>query len=286
MELISREMPKKYEIIDTGDWHCGVANTNESAIFEMIEYVATNKDVFLVLKGDLIDAIISGDKRFSLTSFKGNEVTTPHQQAKRVADILMPVKDRILFMQMGNHEYKLLPTFDCLDYWSETLGCPWGGIAAKFVHLKKGIPQWKGFFCHGNGSIKSQAKDPIQAMANMRALLKQKLKGLASDCVYMSMAHTHNMLLVNPTIQNNLHLIDDGTSIKQTYRVDVNQASQYIDVEARWYGCSGAYLSTMSQPGERVIPYSEMAMYTPTEHGYLKLKVEGHRLGWVDRVVV
>lgn len=285
MELISREMPANYEIIDTGDWHCGVANTNEDSIFELVEYVATHENVFVILKGDLIDCITSSDKRFSLTSFDDNKATTPHQQADRILEILRPIKDRILFMQLGNHEYTVLNTFDCLEYWCRVLECPWGGVMAKFIHLKDGKPQWKGFFTHGNGSIKSVAKDPIQALANQRALLKKKLQGLCSDAIYMSMGHTHNMLLVNPTIQNQLHLIDDGKNIKQTYVVDVDQSAENINIEARWYGCSGSFLNTMSRPGKRLISYGEMAMYHPTEQGYLKLIITDHKLARVERIV-
>jgi hypothetical protein len=285
MELISREMPANYNLIHTGDLHFGPANCNEEAIFEMVEYIASTPDTYVAIVGDSIDAIIIGDKRMHVTSFQGNTIKTPQQQSDRFIEIFWPIRDRILFIQLGNHEFKLINTFDFVLEWCNRLEVPWGGIMAKFIHLHEGKPQWKGFFCHGNGSIKSQAKDPIQALANQRALLKKKLQHLASDVVYMGQGHTHNMLLVNPTIQNHLHLIDDGKKIKQTYRVDVDQTAEYINSEARWYGCCGSFLSTMSQPGKGLISYGEMACYPPVEQGYIKLKIRDHKMVWADRVV-
>jgi len=285
MEIVTRELPRDCEIIDTGDWHIGVANTNESGIFEMIEYVASAPNRYLIVKGDLIDCISVTDKRFSLTSFAGH-VTTPQDQADRVLEILRPIKDRILFLLLGNHEYKLINKFDLLRYWCNELEVPWGGVMAKFISANKTGHYWKGLFTHGSGTLRSAAKDPIQAEANMKANLKKKLQHLASDCIYMSMGHTHRQLTVNPTIQNHLHMIDDGERLNQTYIVDIDQSGPHINVEARWYCCSGSFLATMSQPGQHVIPYSEMAMYAPVEMGYLKIIVENHRVVWTDKVVV
>jgi hypothetical protein len=287
MELIRREMPANYELIDAGDLHALVANTNEDGIREMIAYVKQKpRSRFLWLKGDLIDAITYRDKRFSLKCFKYKEVTTPQEQADWMLEVLRPIAKQILGIQLGNHEMELFPVIDFLKYWCDNLDVPWAGYAAKFVHLKDGEPQWKAYLTHGNGSLRSKAKDPIQRLANQKASLKDKLKDLTSDCIYMSMGHTHNMLLVKPTIQNHLHIIDDGEKLQQVYRVDTDQKSSHINPEARWYGCNGSFLSTFSQPGEGVIPYSERAMYPPQQHGYLKLTIKNHRLEWVERCVV
>ena len=286
MELISKEMPAKYDLYDVGDLHVGVANTNEDAILELVDEIASKKNRYIILKGDLIDCIPLSDRRMSLTTFEGNAVTTPQDQADRLLEILMPIKDRILFILLGNHEYTTINTFDFVRYWCEQLDVPWGGVMAKFAHLKKGKVKWKGLYTHGNGSINSVAKDPIQALANQKALLKRKLQGLAGDVVYCSMGHTHKLLRVKPTCQDQLHMIDDGKKLKQSYRVDIDQSAKYIEPEARWYCCNGSFLRTMSEPGKGLVPYSEVAMYAPVEQGYLKQKIRGHKLVDVERVVV
>lgn len=286
MEIIKREMPSDYEIIDTGDFHLGVATTNENAIIEMIEYVASKRNRYIIVKGDLIDAIAIGDKRFSLASFSKNQVTTPQEQADRLIQILKPIKKRIIAILLGNHEFKLYNIFDFVGYWCKELNVPWGGITTKFIHLHNNEVKWKGLYVHGSGTLRSQAKDPIQAKANMKALLKKRLQHLASDCVYMTQGHTHNMLVVKPTIQDQLNLYDDGIKLKQTYRADIDQSKRYIDVEARWYVCTGSFLGTMSQPEQKVIPYSEIFMYPPVEQGYVKQIIKDHKLVEVQRVVV
>ena len=286
MELISKEMPADYEIYDTGDLHIGVANCNEEAIVEMVDDIASKPDRYIILKGDLIDSIPLSDKRFAVTSFKGRRVTTPQDQSNRAMEILKPIKDRILFIQLGNHEYKLINTVDFVGDWCKAFNVPWGGIMAKFIHLSAGKPQWKGLFCHGNGSINTVAKDPIQGLANMKALLKRKLQYLAGDTIVMSMGHTHKLLRCKPTIQNQLTMTDDGEKLLQSYRVDTDQSASYIDVEARWYVNTGSFLKTMSDPGEGLIPYSEVAMYGPIEQGYCKIIVKDHKVCTVERVTV
>jgi hypothetical protein len=286
MEIIRCEMPSNYELIDTSDFHIGVANTNENSIIEMIDYVASKKNRYMIIKGDLIDAIAIKDKRFSLASFTDHKVYTPQEQADRIIELLKPIRKKIKCILLGNHEFTLYNIFDFVGYWCKELEVPWGGITTKFVHLYKNEVKWKGLYVHGSGVLRSQAKDPIQAKANMKALLKKRLQYLASDCVYMSQGHTHTMLVVEPTIQDQLHLYDDGEKLKQTYRADVDQSKRYIDVEARWYVNTGSFLGTMSQPGQKVIPYSEIAMYAPVEQGYVIQTVEDHKLVDVKRIVV
>ena len=55
MELINREMPADYEIIDTGDLHYWLEGlTNEKAIDEMFAYVQAEKNRFVIIKGDIV----------------------------------------------------------------------------------------------------------------------------------------------------------------------------------------------------------------------------------------
>lgn len=286
MELISREMPSDYNLYDLSDLHIGTANSAISSIREVICEIASNKRNYVIIKGDLADCIVADDKRFAVTSLDGQRVQTPQDQTEFLISLLTPIRKRLLFLQLGNHEYKLINTFDIVRELCKALDVPWGGLIAKFTHLHNGKPKWKGLYCHGNGSIKSQAKDPIQALANQKALLKKKLQPLSSDVVYMSMGHCHRLILVEPTVEQSVHLIDDGERIKQTYRVATDQTQQYIDPEARWYAATGSFLRTMSEPGLGQLSYAEMAMYPPVEMGYVKQRIEGHRMVDAERVVV
>lgn len=287
MELISKKMPANYSIIDTGDWHLGPLNCNINGIHKMLDYVKRNKTVYLILKGDLIDAISPNDKRYAHCSMSNMDLLTAQQQADAVIELLEPVKDRILLVELGNHEFKHINDINWGQYYAENLGCPYGGYSAKFIHLDRtGKPRWKGFFTHGYGSINSLAKDTIQRQANIKAGLKRKLEATGhTDCIYMSMGHTHKLISIDPTIVEEVMLTDDGENINQEYRVYQDQTKSYIPPEARWFGCSGSFLNLYSPPGSGSVSYGEMAMYAPVEHGYLELTIEGHALVKVDKVV-
>ena len=85
MELISRELPKDCEIIDTGDWHIGPLNCNIEGIKQTIAYIKNNKNVFVFLKGDLIDAIKPNDKRYAHCVMGDLSLMTAQNQADKAA---------------------------------------------------------------------------------------------------------------------------------------------------------------------------------------------------------
>lgn len=281
-------MPPDYEIVDTGDWHIGPLNCNFEGIEKTIDYVKNNKNVFLVLKGDLIDAISPKDKRYAHCVMENPKLKTAQQQANKVLEILRPVKDKILFVMIGNHEFKQINEVDWGQYWADALGVPYGGYIAKFIHLdENNEPRLKMLFVHGYGSVTSQAKDTIQRIANIKAGIKRKLEATGhADCIYMSMGHMHKLIAINPTVSEEIMLTDNGEDIKQEYRVFQNQSAKYIPPEARWFGCSGSFLNLYTPPGHFAVSYGEMAMYSPPEHGYLKPIIRNNEMVALEKVVI
>lgn len=288
MELIQRQMPRDYTLIDSSDYHYGSLNCSRDKIREMVNKVATRKNYFLVNKGDSIEAILPNDKRYASCGMNIKEnLLSPAQQADAVVQDFMPIRDKIIAWGFGNHEYKLLNTMDFGRYIAAQLQVPYGTYAYKFTATdKQHRLMHKMFFTHGYGTINSAAKDDIQKMANRRASLKHKLcKSGFGDCIYMSCGHTHQLLVVEPTVADKLFLTDDGHGIHQHYHVQADQNVPFIAPDSRWYGCSGSFLKLYSSPGTFAISYAEVAGYEPSEIGWLEVHVQDGNVVNVTKVV-
>lgn len=89
-------------IIPIFDVHLGSPNCMEQEFIKFINHVKETPNVYLILGGDLIDNGVRsaiGGAVFCQTMF-------PSQQKKEMANILKPVKDRILCFVPGNHEQR------------------------------------------------------------------------------------------------------------------------------------------------------------------------------------
>lgn len=288
MELIKKQMPRDYVLIDSSDYHYGSLNCCREKIRHMIDKVATKKNHFLINKGDSIEAILPNDKRYLNCNMDIKEnLLSPAQQADAVIKDFSPIKDKIVGWGFGNHEYKLLNTMDFGRYIAAQLNVPYGAYSFKFsAYDKNNELMHKMFFTHGYGNINSNAKDDIQRLANKKALLKNKLcKSGFGDCIYMSMGHTHQLIVVDPTVEDKLFFTDDGNGIKQHYHVMTPQNSSYIPPDSRWYGCSGSFLKLYTNPGTYAINYAEVAGYEPSEIGWIEIYVQDGNVVEVQKII-
>lgn len=284
MEIITRELPDNYTLIDTGDWHLGSVNCNKEAISDLVAAVKRRKNCYMVIKGDICDGIVGADKRWAAHSVDYS-IPTPQEQAEEATALIKPIADKVIGISLGNHEYTHINTFNIADYICKNLKIKYGGIHFKVIAQdSNGDLMHKFFFTHGAGSINSLAKDPIQAKANMLASLKNKLHRLAGDTIYQSMGHTHRLLVVEPTVAQEVVIVDDGNTLRQQYRTTVPQNSKWIPPECRYFGNTGSFLKTFSDHGK--LSYAESAMYPPSEMGWLEVKVKDKEVVDVTKVVV
>jgi hypothetical protein len=287
MEIKIAELPENYRLYDTGDWHLGPLTCHFDGVCDLIEKIAQDKAGFVVLKGDLGDAVTPGDKRYAHASMDFKRLLlTPMEQAEKLVEILRPIKDKILTSVIGNHEYTHINTVDMTKYICNSLGVHYGAAACKVHAVVNGKLAHKYYITHGRGCLPSGAKDPIQREANVKAALKRKLENTGhADCIYMSCGHFHRLIEVAPTINKEIVLVDDGKELQQVHRYHGNQAADYIPPEARWYGCSGSFLRLYPPPGSGAISYGEMAMYGPTELGWLEAAIEDGRMVRLEKHV-
>ena len=94
-------------VIPVADVHLGSPECREQEFMEFIQKVKETPNTYLVLLGDLID---NGTKSSVTNPFRAT--MPPSQQKREMANILEPVKDRILCILPGNHERRSMKDAD------------------------------------------------------------------------------------------------------------------------------------------------------------------------------
>lgn len=276
MELLSRELPINHKLILSSDWHLGSLMFNEGAARDIIARVKKEKNTYIALGGDLIEAIAVDDKRFQ------HSTTTdpiPLVQANKVIEMLKPIAHKILFVLEGNHEFAVSRIGDLAAHMARTLGVPYGTYSCKCSIQNEGKQMYKLYYTHGFGSINSKLADPIAREAAMKLAVKKKLMELACDVEVFAMGHTHKLLISTPMRQ--LGLVDDGVKIKQQY-TEMGTGS-YIHPDLRFY-CNTGSLMKLFALG--VSGYAERAGYSPVETGYCQIEVKDGKIQTVTKQIL
>lgn len=287
MEVVTRALPKSgnASIFLAGDFHYGALTCSRSSIKQMIASVG--KDDLVILMGDLIEAITPEDKRWMTTAISWQEkLFTPQEQADAITNDFMLLKGRIPVVLAGNHEWKLMNTVCFPEIIAKGLGSEYGG-AACVVHFKhRGKTAFRFHLMHGGWTPNSNAKDVIQADANMRATLKMKLQDQVGDCIAHFCGHGHRLLIQPPTAHRQLYInTSDKGKISQHYKVTPQQSASFIHFDCRWYGMCGSFLKLYSPPGSKSIGYAEMFGMRPNEIGCLKASVKDGQLVHIEKVI-
>lgn len=280
MEILSRKLPRNHTIIGAGDFHIGALAHHRSGLERLIDRVGSEKNTFLALGGDLMESICVDDYRWN-TEAQNLSLTTPAVQTQYVAKLLAPIKEKILFTLIGNHEMKHLRIANFAEILAKELEIPYGGFSAKLaVEDKKGRLMYKIFSTHGARGISSTADDPARRATNMRLSLKRLLKFKAGDCAVMIMGHAHKLISLSPTEE--LYLVDEGGKIEQRYTMPINHAD-YIHPDLRYYACTGSFLKTyLDGP---TVTYSEAAQYDPVDTGYIEVVCDSGEIAEVNEVI-
>lgn len=287
MEVVSRSLPKSGDcsIFLAGDFHFGALTCSRSSIKQMIASVGKND--LVILMGDLIEAITPEDRRWQTTSVAWQDkLYTPQEQAEAIVRDLAPLKGRIPVVLAGDHCWKLMNTMNFPNAIAKELDSEYGGAAcvAHFEWNRK--PAFRIHVMHGGWTPNSNAKDVVQADANMRATLKMKLQDQVGDCIAHFCGHGHRLLLQPPTAHRQLYITTTKTGkINQNYKVSPVQSANYLHPDTRWFGMTGSFLKLYSPPGSKSIGYAEMFGYRPTEIGCLKATVRGGQLVNVEKLV-
>ena len=100
-EMITHHFPNNYDItiFPISDVHLGASEHMEKEWSEFCRHIEETPNAYIVLGGDLIN----NSTRNSVSNVF-EETMRPREQKKVIAEMLMPIRDRILCSVSGNHE--------------------------------------------------------------------------------------------------------------------------------------------------------------------------------------
>ena len=280
MKLIEKQLPSSHNLFHFGDVHKGSVLSSGHGWQKLVDMMGLDykgcANNYGADGGDMIEAIMVDDRRFSPEKFTE---PLPLAQMESVVKDRQSIKDKLLYILMGNHERALWRFGDLTEEVCKKLGVEYGTWTTKLTVMdNKGELMYKVFDTHGYRSITSTADDPIRRRTNMELILKRQLKRKAGDCAVMIKHHVHKLIVCKP--ESDLYLTDDGKKIKQEYTT-CGQNESYIHPDARWYGCAGSFLKLY---GKNISGYAEIAEYDPTELGWLILVVRDKKIVSLDPI--
>ncbi len=275
MELLTAALPKNHTILLAGDLHYGSSAAYLKGWDAMLKRVATERNTYAVLMGDLIEAITTDDPRFSDQVHKAK--LTPLAQAAKIIADLAPVKKKVLACLMGNHEMKLHRHGDITRLICDGAGVPYGGYSCKVAVTVAGEPAYKLFAVHGRFGANSRDPEPARRVLNNKLAVKRALSLLHSDCIVMAAGHTHQLNYLPPTPELIMH--DDGADLQSGYTA-TEKSREYIHPDLRHYINTGSFLKS-TLIGSTT--YSEFAGYSPIALGYAAVQYRGGSIS-VDEV--
>lgn len=181
-KMLTYDFPNYDELILIGlaDLHIGSPQFNEKKFMQFVLKWGSKPNVRFVLAGDLIDNGLKHSKTECLYASM-----SPRDQIKRVAQLLEPIRTKILCITDGNHEHRTekettIPPGELLAYEL--------GLNSVFCHdatcyLKISVGKRK------NGRVKM----PIYSVAVHHGSSKAKLKKHAPviGCDLLIVGHTH-----------------------------------------------------------------------------------------------
>lgn len=108
-----------FKLLVLGDLHIGDELCDIQEIKRVIEYAKNTPDLYIILNGDLMNNALKISKSDSY-----RETMTMADQQDFLVDILTPIKDKILVLCSGNHEYRteVLTGINPLRYVASRLG--------------------------------------------------------------------------------------------------------------------------------------------------------------------
>jgi len=285
MQIINFKLPSDdCNLFLFGDVHTGSLMSHESGFGNMVDMMHSNYDGlkpkynFGVDHGDMIEAIEVRDKRFCLETTKTASIDKQIQQA---IDMRVPIKKKLICCLKGNHEHSVNRFTNAARRVCEGAGVRYGTYTAIINYYDiHGMLMFKHFATHGNGSIRSDADDPIRQLSNKRLSLKRKLKNKFGDTLLASMGHTHQLLLAEP--EPILYLTSQNEQIEQNY-TSPKKRMGYIEPNHKYFCNTGSFLRLYENG---VDGYAERALYDPVELGFIICKVRNRTVSKLEKVVL
>ena len=130
-----------------GDVHYGLKQCDFKMFKGYVDWVRKTEDARVILMGDLIDSAT----KYSRGPQIFEDDINPQEQYEGILEVLMPIKDKIIGLHSGNHEYGIFRDsgIDISKQMAKELGCPYLGYSC-FSKLKVGKQNYVIYSTHGS----------------------------------------------------------------------------------------------------------------------------------------
>ena len=255
VKTTKKGMNERWRIWGLGDVHKGHAGYKEDLYYETIEAIRVDPYSRAIIMGDMLDLISWQDKRFDpdcvaeKTRSAYFQKFGPTMRDGLISD-LTPIKDKILVMLHGNHEWSYEHRMDdaLTQTVADTLGVRFGGYCAMFdLVIRNRQRQWKKrFVCHHGSSFAATPGGKINALMKF-------MNAFESDIYFMG--HVHEKLdFERPAIGAN----KDCTAQSERAKFGV---------------ITGSFLRGYVSPKRGASTYVERKMYAPVPLGPVSLTI-------------
>lgn len=225
---------EQIEIIPLGDVHFSSPNCNIKSFKGIIEYITHADNCYVIGMGDYFDAILPKDKRYD----PSDEFKVMDETFDKMKDILSPIKEKILCLLTGNHEYRL----HCDGYGdmtkrlSKELSVPYAGFST-FLRIETKQPVKKiTIYAHHGWFAGRQRGSKINNLENL-------MRDYEADIFLVG--HSHDLFAT------------------RRVRINFNGAKKVI------FANTGSFLETATWG---TTGYSERSGYSPQKLGVVKIK--------------
>lgn len=102
MNVIKCDLPREIKLLEIhtfADWHIGDANCDMQLIKNNVKAVQDNPNAYVIVNGD----ILNNATKTSVSDSYAEEIP-PMEQIQTAVDLFEPIKDKILAINLGNHE--------------------------------------------------------------------------------------------------------------------------------------------------------------------------------------
>ena len=252
-------------IAATACWHVGNPNCKEENIERLMDKCNAEKMPWIHL-GDIIEAIGPTDSRFHCETHEKSILA----QTAEAATHVMRAKKYLIGMVLGNHEEKLDRTIgwtikDILErvYHDPTKAFERNLCGLAFIDFICPSGSCMGMFAHSKISmgIGRSTSEPEELVALKR---ENKLRNLLKcfDADLKIVAHGHRSVIAPPVVRPKLSVEGTDRGPRSVMRRDVERPEWCAMCPSMF----GNYEVSTSYPS-----YAEMALYPPTDIGWLEV---------------
>lgn len=242
---------KTAEVIYGACWHIGNPSCDKQGIRKFLERA---KKQYWWHAGDLVEAITSRDKRFNHEEHK-----VSIEKCKTEASGFMDhAKDTCWGLICGNHEWGASKDGDIAEKIAVDGHVPYLGACCYFdVHCPNGRGMI--FTAHGKGSMGNNCGIPERDDLNRRLKLRRTLNGFYGDAecngFIKAVAHFHRTII-------------DPARFKMSATVEKGVFKRRAcELREEWVvACPSLF---RNYDDDSPVSYAEMALYSPTDLGWL-----------------